>query len=162
MRIQSVLEGSHSTISSGSASDKQQRGSPLTPELLQLLQQMEPDAARRAQLITEHVTGARNLPTTAEALTEYLSMDMEIDKNTKEAESLRAAIRLKEKQQKKAAAAAQSAAESAKRNSIITDRQASAARDEALRQGASAEEAAAAYTAKADEVQKVLEDASRP
>jgi hypothetical protein len=30
-----------------------------------MLQQMEPDAARRAKLITDHVTGARILPATA-------------------------------------------------------------------------------------------------
>ena len=68
---------------------------------------MEPDSARRARLITEHVTGARTLPSTAEALAEYISMDMEIDRTAKDAEQLRAAIRAKERQQKKAAAESQ-------------------------------------------------------
>ena len=122
---------------------------------------MEPDAARRAKLITDHVTGDKILPSNAEALAEFISVDMEIDKTTKDAEQLRAAIRAKERQQKKAAAAAQAAADTAKRNSAIIDRQASAARDEALRQGATAEEAAAAYSTKAEELKKVLEDATR-
>ena len=122
---------------------------------------MEPDAARRAKMITDHVTGARTLPATAEALAEYISVDMEIDRTARDAEQLRAAIRAKERQQKKAAAAAQTAADTAKRNQEIIDKQASAARDEALRSGATAEEAAAAYNAKAEEVKQVVEAATR-
>ena len=77
------------------------------------------------------------LPTTAEALAEFIGVDMEIDKTTKDAEQLRAAIRVKERQHKKVAAAAQAAADTAKRDSAIIDRQASATREEALRHGGS-------------------------
>ena len=123
---------------------------------------MEPDPQRRARLITEHVTGAKTLPTTAAAMEEYLSVDMEIDKTDKGAEQLRAAIRSKERAQKKAAAAAQEAAAIAKRNQDLIEGHATAARDEALRSGATAEEAAAAYFQKAEEIKKVVEDATRP
>ena len=122
---------------------------------------MEPDDSRRARLISDHVNGIRTLPSTEEAMAEYLSVDMEIDRTARDAEQLRAAIRIKEKQQKKAAAAAQAAAETAKRNSAIIEARAAASRDEALRSGASAEEAIAAYNSKAEELKKVVEDATR-
>ena len=122
---------------------------------------MEPDANRRAKLISDHVSGIRTLPSTEEAMAEYLSVDMEIDRTARDAEQLRASIRSKEKQQKKTAAAAQAAADTTKRNSDIIEERAAAARDEALRYGASAEEAIAAYNSKAEELKKVVEDATR-
>ena len=88
-------------------------------------------------------------------------MDMEIDKTDKGAEQLRAAIRSKERAQKKAAATAQEAAAIAKRNQDIIEGHATAARDEALRNGATTEEAAAAYFQKATEVKTVVEDATQ-
>ena len=88
-------------------------------------------------------------------------MDMEIDKNDKGAEQLRAAIRSKERALKKAAAAAQEAAATAKRNHDIIEGHATAVRDEAFRNGATEEEAAAAYFQKAAEVKKVVENATR-
>ena len=90
----------------------------------------------------------------------FLNVDMEIDTTDKGAEQLRAAIRSKERAIKKAAAEAQAAAETERRNQDIIESHATAARDEAFRNGASEEEAAAAYFQKAEEVKRVV-DATR-
>jgi hypothetical protein len=92
----------------------------------------------------------------------YLNVDMEIDKTDKGAEQLRAAIRSKERAHKKAAAEAQAATETTRRNQDIIEGHATTARDEAFRNGATEEEAATAYFQKAEEVKRVVEDATRP
>ena len=41
---------------------------PLTPEILQLLDKLEPDKGKQAKLLTEYLTGQRTLPSTEQEL----------------------------------------------------------------------------------------------
>ena len=66
------MEGSASVASSSRGS----RGRdliPLTPEILNLSDRLEPDKGKqRPRLLAEHLTGQRTLPATEEELQEYL------------------------------------------------------------------------------------------
>jgi hypothetical protein len=66
-----ILRGGSSTASSSNGS----RGRdpiPLTPEILQLLDRLEPDKGKHARLLTEHLTGQRTLPSTEQDLQKLL------------------------------------------------------------------------------------------
>ena len=59
--------GSLSEASETHSSARNNRGRdpiPLTPEILHLLDRLEPDKGKQARLLTEHLTGQRNLPST--------------------------------------------------------------------------------------------------
>ena len=45
---------------------------PLTPEILHLLDRLEPDKGKQARLLTEHLTGQRLLPSTEQELQQHL------------------------------------------------------------------------------------------
>ena len=45
---------------------------PLTPEILHLLDRLEPDKGKQARLLTEHLTGQRTLPATEQELQQQL------------------------------------------------------------------------------------------
>ena len=67
---QGSLNLSSGILKGGSTSASSSRGSrgrepvPLTPEILLLLDRLEPDNGKQAQLLTEHLTGQRTLPST--------------------------------------------------------------------------------------------------
>ncbi len=59
--------GSLSGASETHSSTKNNRGRepiPLTPEILHLLDRLEPDKGKQDRLLTEHLTGQRTLPST--------------------------------------------------------------------------------------------------
>ncbi len=45
---------------------------PLTPEILHLLDRLEPDKMKQAKILTEHLTGQRSLPSTEAKLQTHL------------------------------------------------------------------------------------------
>ena len=67
---QSSLNLSSGILRGGSTSASISRGSrgreptPLTPEVLQLMDRLEPDKGKQARLLTEHLTCQRTLPST--------------------------------------------------------------------------------------------------
>jgi hypothetical protein len=67
--------GSLSGASRTHSSAKNSRGRdsiPLTPEILHLLDRLEPDKDKQARLLTEHLTGQRTLPSTEAELHTHL------------------------------------------------------------------------------------------
>ncbi len=45
---------------------------PLTPKILHLLDRLEPDKGKQARLLTDHLTGRRELPSTEQELHQQL------------------------------------------------------------------------------------------
>ena len=62
-----VREGSISDASSSRGS-KRREPIPLTTQIMQLLDILEPEKGRQGKLLTEHLTGHRVLPSTEEEL----------------------------------------------------------------------------------------------
>jgi septal ring factor EnvC (AmiA/AmiB activator) len=72
----SILRGG----SSSASSSRRSRGRdpiPLTPEILQLLDRLEPDKGKQARLLTEHLTEQRTLPSTEQELQKLLERKAE-------------------------------------------------------------------------------------
>jgi hypothetical protein len=66
-----LREGSASASSSARGS-RGREPIPLTPEILHLLDRLEPDKGKQARLLTEHLTGQRSLPSTETELQTHL------------------------------------------------------------------------------------------
>ncbi len=60
------------TTTSGSIGNNGRDPIPLTPEILHLLDRVEPDKVKQARLLTYHLTGQRQLPLTEQALHQQL------------------------------------------------------------------------------------------
>jgi len=130
--------GSISGASGTHSSARNSRGRdpiPLTPEILHLLDRLEPDKGKQARLLTEHLTGQRSLPATEEELQTHLE---------------RRAAREHKRQQAAAEAAANKAAadqDRADHEAAMAAHMAQQAMASALAAGATNEEALAAGVA---------------
>jgi len=60
--------GGTTSVSSSSRGSTGRDPIPLTPEILQLLDKLEPDKGKQARLLTEHLAGQRTLPSTKQEL----------------------------------------------------------------------------------------------
>ena len=69
--------GSSSAASSGSKGSRGRKPIPLTPEILLLLDRLEPDKGKQARLLTEHLTGQRTLPGTEQELQKLMERKAE-------------------------------------------------------------------------------------
>jgi hypothetical protein len=107
----------------------------LTPDILQLLDRYEPDKARHAQLLMEHMTGHRTLPRTEEELTQMLERKANRELKRQQAAALAAANQAAAEQ-----AAAEQRAQAAQHAALMAQQ----AMADALAAGATNEAAIAA------------------
>ena len=63
-----ILRGGSSSAASNSKGSRGREPIPLTPEILLLLDNLEPDKGKHARLLTEHLTRQRTLPSTEQEL----------------------------------------------------------------------------------------------
>ena len=63
-----IIRGGSASVASSSRGSRGRELSPLTPEILLLLDRLEPDKGKQARLLTEHHTGQRTVPCTEEEL----------------------------------------------------------------------------------------------
>ena len=63
-----ILRGGSTSVASSSRGSIGREPIPLTPEILLLLDRLEPDKGKQARLLTEHLRGQRTLPCTEEEL----------------------------------------------------------------------------------------------
>ena len=63
-----ILRRGTSSTTSSSKGSKGREPIPLTPEILLLLDHLEPDKGKQARFLTEHLTGQRTLPCTEQEL----------------------------------------------------------------------------------------------
>ncbi len=64
--------GGSASASSSARGSRGREPIPLTPEILYLLDRLEPDKGKQARLLTEHLTGQRSLPSTEAELQTHL------------------------------------------------------------------------------------------
>ncbi len=146
-----IHEGSVSDAAS-SRSSRPRDFIPITPEILLLLDRLEPDKVKQSRLLTEHINGHRALPTTEEELQQLL------EKRTRRAlERERALTDAKRIAAEKALAEAE---ELRKVNELVISDYAAQAREAALNAGKTVEEADAAEAKAAAETRKVVEAAT--
>jgi flagellar hook-basal body complex protein FliE len=133
-----ILRGGSSTASSSRGS----RGRdpiPLTPEILLLLDRLEPDKGKQARLLTEHLTGQRTLPSTEQELQSLLERKANKEIKRQQAAAEAAANRAAEEQvEAHEAAMAAHLAQQAMAEALA----AGATQDEAIAAGRAAMEAA--------------------
>jgi hypothetical protein len=63
-----ILRGGSASVALSSRGSRGRDPIPLTPEILLLLDRLEPDKGKQARLLTEHLTCRRTLPCTEEEL----------------------------------------------------------------------------------------------
>ena len=63
-----MLRGGSASVASSSRGRRGREPTPLLPEILLLLDRLEPDKGKQARLLTEHLTGQRTLPYIEEEL----------------------------------------------------------------------------------------------
>ncbi len=71
-RLSFGLVSGANTATSGSRGSRGRDPIPLTPEILHLLDRLEPNKGKQARLLTEHLTGQRQLPSTEQELQQHL------------------------------------------------------------------------------------------
>ena len=127
-----ILKEGSSSASSSARGSRGREPIPLTPEILHLLDRLEPDKGKQATLLTEHLTWQRSLPSTESELQTHLE---------------RRATRELKRQQVAAETAANKAAEDQDRadhEAAMAAHMAQQAMERALAAGATHEEAIAA------------------
>ena len=103
---QGSLNLSYGILRGGSTSASSSRGSkgrepiPLTPEILLLLDRLEPDKGKQARLLAEHLTGQRTLPNTEQELHKLLERKVEKEIKRQQATTKAAAGRAAYEQMK--------------------------------------------------------------
>jgi hypothetical protein len=76
-----ILRGGSALVASSSRGRRGKDPNPLTPEILLLLDRLEPDKGKQASLLTEHLTCQRMLPCTEQEL--HIPMEKKADKAIK-------------------------------------------------------------------------------
>jgi hypothetical protein len=74
-----ILRGGSASAASSSRGSRGRDPIPLTPEILLLLDRLEPDKGKQARLLTEHLTRQRTLPCTKQELQKPLQRKAEKD-----------------------------------------------------------------------------------
>jgi hypothetical protein len=145
-----VHEGSISDVAS-SRSSRPREFIPITPEILLLLDRLEPDKVKQSRLLTEHIAGHRALPATEEELQTILEKRTRraLEREQAAAETSRAA-----------AERAQKEFEQRQVNETVIAEYSTAARDAALAAGKTPSEAAEIEARAAAETRKVVEAAT--
>ena len=73
----SILRGGSTSAASSSKGSRGKKPIPLTPEILLLLDSLEPDKGKQARLLTEHLTGQRTLLCTEQELQKLMERKAE-------------------------------------------------------------------------------------
>jgi len=76
-----ILRGGSASVASSSRGSRGREPIPLTPEILLLLDRLEPDKGRQTRLLSEHLTWQRTLPCTKEELA--ILLERKADKEIK-------------------------------------------------------------------------------
>ena len=117
----------------------------LTPEILAMLERHEPEKAKHAKLLTEHLLGQMTLPSTEEEFQQHLERTIKREADRLLAKAETEAARQEKIKQAEATRHAQ--------NGTIIANFAKRAKDAAIAAGASAEDAKAARKAAAAEAE---------
>jgi len=75
----SILRGGSSSAASSCKEIRGREPIPLTPDILLMLDRLEPDKGKQARLLTEHLTGQRTLPGTEQELQKLMERKAEKD-----------------------------------------------------------------------------------